>query len=83
MVQQQRICLQGNASSIPGSGRSSGIGNGNPLQYSCLKNPMDRCTHARVRAHTLTHTHTHTEIAFLNQVREHTYTIKEITHENS
>ena len=28
--------------SIPGSGRSSGIGNGNPLQYSCLENYMDR-----------------------------------------
>ena len=28
--------------SIPGSGRSSGGGNGNPLQYSCLGNPMDR-----------------------------------------
>ena len=27
---------------IPGSGRSSGGGNGNPLQYSCLENPMDR-----------------------------------------
>ena len=27
---------------IPGSGRSPGEGNGNPLQYSCLKNPMDR-----------------------------------------
>ena len=27
---------------IPGSGRSLGIGNGNPLQYSCLENPMDR-----------------------------------------
>ena len=26
----------------PGSGRSSGEGNGNPLQYSCLENPMDR-----------------------------------------
>ena len=26
----------------PGSGRSPGGGNGNPLQYSCLKNPMDR-----------------------------------------
>ena len=30
------------AGSIPGSGRSLGEGNGNPLQYSCLKNPMDR-----------------------------------------
>ena len=29
-------------SSIPGSGRSSGKGNGNPLQYFCLGNPMDR-----------------------------------------
>ena len=27
---------------IPGSGRSPGIGHGNPLQYSCLENPMDR-----------------------------------------
>ena len=27
--------------SIPGSGRSPGVGNGNPLQYSCLENPMD------------------------------------------
>ena len=27
--------------SIPGSGRSPGGGHGNPLQYSCLKNPMD------------------------------------------
>ena len=27
---------------IPGSGKSPGKGNGNPLQYSCLENPMDR-----------------------------------------
>ena len=27
---------------IPGSGRSSGEGHGNPLQYSCLETPMDR-----------------------------------------
>jgi len=27
---------------IPGLGRSSGVGNGNPFQYSCLENPMDR-----------------------------------------
>ena len=30
------------AGSIPGSGRSPGEGNGNPLQYSCLENLMDR-----------------------------------------
>ena len=28
--------------SIPGSGKSPGVGNGNPLQYSCLENSMDR-----------------------------------------
>ena len=28
--------------SVPGSGRSPGEGNGNPLQYSCLENSMDR-----------------------------------------
>ena len=32
----------GDAGSIPGSGRSPGVGNGNPLQYSCLENSMDR-----------------------------------------
>ena len=32
----------GDVSSIPGSGRSAGGGIGNPLQYSCLENPMDR-----------------------------------------
>ena len=30
--------------SIPGSGRSPGGGHGNPVQYSCLENPMDRGT---------------------------------------
>ena len=32
----------GDLGSIPGTGRSPGGGNGNPLQYSCLENPMDR-----------------------------------------
>ena len=32
----------GDVSLIPGSGRSSGGGHGNPLQYSCLENTMDR-----------------------------------------
>ena len=31
----------GDLGSIPGSGRSPGEGNGNPLQYTCLENPMD------------------------------------------
>ena len=32
----------GDPGSVPGSGRSPGGGSGNPLQYSCLENPMDR-----------------------------------------
>ena len=35
-------CNEGDRGSIPGSGRSPGEGNGNPFQYSCLENPMDR-----------------------------------------
>ena len=35
-------CNVGDLGSIPGSGRSPGEGNGNPLQYSCLETPMDR-----------------------------------------
>ena len=34
-------CNVGDLCSIPGSGRSPGEGNGNPVQYSCLENPMD------------------------------------------
>ena len=34
-------CNAGDLGSIPGSGRSPGEGNGNPLQYSSLDNPMD------------------------------------------
>ena len=37
-------CNAGDLGSIPGSGRSPGEGNGNPLQYSCLENPIDRGT---------------------------------------
>ena len=32
----------GDMGSVPGLGRSSGVGNSNPLQYSCLENSMDR-----------------------------------------
>ena len=38
---KESACNVGNPGSIPGLGRSSGAGNGNPLQYSCPKNPMD------------------------------------------
>ena len=56
--------------SIPGSGRSPAGGYGNPLQYSCLENPMDRgawwtTVHGITKSQTQlkqlsTHTHTHT-----------------------
>ena len=36
------VCNAGDLGLTPGSGRSPGEGNGNPLQYSCLENPMDR-----------------------------------------
>ena len=39
---KESICNAGDLGSIPGSGRSPGKRNGNPLQYSCLGNPMDR-----------------------------------------
>ena len=38
----ESACNAGDLSLIPGSGRSSGEGNGSPLQYSCLENPVDR-----------------------------------------
>ena len=64
----------GDGVSIPGSERSSGIGSGNPLQYSCQKIPRteepgrlqsmgsQRVGHDRVHACAHTHTHTHTGI---------------------
>jgi len=39
---KESACNAGDASLIPGSGRSPGEGNSNPLQYSCLGNSMDR-----------------------------------------
>ena len=41
-VGKESACSAGDVASIPGSGRSPGEGNGNPLQYSCLENLMDR-----------------------------------------
>ena len=39
---KESTCNVGDLGSIPGSGKSSGEGNVNPLQYSCLENFMDR-----------------------------------------
>ena len=58
------------AGSIPGSGRSPGAGNGNPIQYSCLENPMDigawlttvhNVAESQTRLSAHTHTYTHME----------------------
>ena len=71
---KESACKAGDPGSIPVSGRSPGEGNGNPLQYSCLENPVDRgawqatvhrvagsdTTERLIPKHTHTHTHTHT-----------------------
>ena len=41
-VSKESACNAGNPGLIPGLGRPPGEGNGNPLQCSCLENPMDR-----------------------------------------
>ena len=44
LLGKKSACNSGDADSVPGWGRSPGEGHGNPLQYSCLGNPMDRGT---------------------------------------
>ena len=44
LVAKEFTCNAGDPDSIPGLGKSPGEGNGYPLQYSCLKNSMDRGT---------------------------------------
>ena len=39
---KESVCIAGNLGLMPGLGRPPGEGNGNPLQYSCLENSMDR-----------------------------------------
>ena len=65
---KESACNTGDRGSIPGSGRAAGGGIGNPLQYSCLQNSMDReawwatvhgVTKSRIR---LSNTHTHTHL---------------------
>ena len=71
---KESTCRVGDPGSVPGSGRSSRGRHGNPLQYSCLENPMDggawRATfHGVTESDTTeqlthTHTHTHTDTSF-------------------
>ena len=58
---------------IPGSGRSPGEGNGNPLPYSCLENPMDRgawqaTVHKESDTTEQLHIHKNSEIDYLSSV---------------
>ena len=71
---KESACNAGDPGSVPGLGKSPGEGNGNPFQYSCLENSMDRgawwATDPRVTysqtllsdslSLSLSHTHTHT-----------------------
>ena len=70
---KESACYAGNLGSIPGLGRSPGGGHGNPLQCSCLANPLGQRSLASYSlwdlkepdtterlTHTHTHTHTHT-----------------------
>ena len=41
-VSKESACNEGDPSSVPGSGRYPEEGNGNPLQYSCVENPMGK-----------------------------------------
>jgi len=66
---KESVCNAGDLGLIPGSGKFPGEGYGNPVQYSCLGNPMDRgvwrapwgCKKSD-GTEQLTHTHTHTHI---------------------
>ena len=64
MVAKNPSSNAGDAGSIPRSGRSPGVGNGNPLQYSHLENPMDRgawqaTVHGVTKSRTGLSMHTH------------------------
>ena len=61
----------GDTGPLPGEGRPSGGGNGNPLQYPCLKNPRDRGDWwatvpgvVKNQTQLSTHKHTHTQVVF-------------------
>ena len=67
---------------IPGLGRSPGGGHGNPLQYSCLENPMDRgawraTVHGVAESQTrlsdtvCSHTHTHMRVSLMKSLKDY------------
>ena len=71
-VGKESACNAGNLGSIPGLGRAPREGNGNPLQYSCLKNPMDReAWWATVHRVTRVRHPEATEHAYMHEVKIH------------
>ena len=75
---KESACNTGNPGLIPGSGRSPGEGNGNPFQYSCLENPMDRgAWQASVHGHRVGH---NWEINQLTLLLSHTHIYIFYTH---
>ena len=72
---KESACNVGDPGLIPGLGRSPGEGHGNPLQYSCLENPMDRGA-LQVTVHGVAKTQTHfVEQLNNNMNNEHRYSI--------
>ena len=61
---KESACNAGEKGSVLGSGRSPRGGNGNPLQYSCLGNPMDREAYSPK---------SHKELDMIEQPNTHTY----------
>ena len=60
LVGKESACNTGDWGSVPALGRSHGEGNGNPLQYACLRNPMNRgarwaSVHGGAESDTLSH----------------------------
>ena len=66
MISKESACKVGDPGSIPGWEKSPGEGNGNPLQYSCLKNPIDRGAWRAVQSLS------QTQLSKLNQQRTET-----------
>ena len=72
---KQSACNAGDWGSIPGLGRSPGKGNGNPLQYFCLENSMDRIVHGVAKSWTwMSSFHFHFQVYMLkNKTINSTY----------
>ena len=75
---KESICNAGDLGLIPGLGRWPGEGNDNPLQYSCLENPIDfrrawqAAVHGITKSQTRRMTNTHTLSASMHQLHTHT-----------